>query len=86
MPLLNLYKKITRVTAAVGTKNIENIVSSKNLSNFWRTLEMSLISCEINLILTWYEKCVLSNDTKAITFAITDRKTLCSSCNVINSI
>ena len=86
MPLLNLYKKITRVTAAVGTKNIEIIVSSKNLSNFWRTLEMSLISCEINLILTWYEKCVLSNDTKAITFAITDRKTLCSSCNVINSI
>ena len=35
---------------------------------------MSLISCEINLILTWSDKCVLSNDTKATTFAITDTK------------
>ena len=35
---------------------------------------MSLINCEINLIFTWSEKCVLSNDTKATTFAITDTK------------
>ena len=46
----------------------------KYLSNFWRTFEMLLIKCEINLILTWSEKCVLSNDTKATTFAITDTK------------
>ena len=39
-----------------------------------RTLERSLINCEINLILTWSDKCVLSNDTKATTFAITDTK------------
>ena len=30
----------------------------KYLSNFWRTLEMPLISCEINFILTWSENCV----------------------------
>ena len=35
---------------------------------------MSLINCEINLILTWSEKCVLSNDTKPTTFAKTDAK------------
>ena len=35
---------------------------------------MSLLNCEINLILTWSDKCVLSNDTKATTFAITDTK------------
>ena len=35
---------------------------------------MLLINCEINLILTWSEKFVLSNDTKATTFAITDTK------------
>ena len=35
---------------------------------------MPLINCKINLILTWSEKCVLSNDTKAITFTITDAK------------
>ena len=35
---------------------------------------MSLINCEINLLLTWTEKCVLSNDTKATTFSITNAK------------
>ena len=35
---------------------------------------MRLINCEINLILTWSDKCVLSNDTKATTFTITDKK------------
>ena len=31
---------------------------------------MSLINCEINLILTWSGKCMLSNDTKSTIFAI----------------
>ena len=35
---------------------------------------MPITNCEINLILTWSYKCVLSNDTKATTFAITDTK------------
>ena len=35
---------------------------------------MCLINCEINLILTCFEKCVLSNDTKATAFAIADTK------------
>ena len=36
---------------------------------------MPITNCEINLILTWSYKYVLSNDTKfAITFAITDTK------------
>ena len=35
---------------------------------------MPLINSEINLILTWSHKCVLYNDTKAITFAIIDTK------------
>ena len=29
---------------------------------------MPLINCEINLILTWSDKCVLSNDAKATKF------------------
>ena len=33
--------------------NVEIMVPLKYLSNFWRTLEMSLINCEVNLILTW---------------------------------
>ena len=50
------------------------MVPLKYFSNVWRTLEMSLINCEINFILTWSDKCVLPNDAKAATFAITDSK------------
>ena len=39
------------------------MVSLKYLSNFWKTLEIFSINCESNLILTWSEKCVLSNET-----------------------
>ena len=67
-------QKITGKTAEGGTKDVEIMVPLKHLSNFWRTLEMLLINCEINLILTWSDKCVLSNDTKATTFPMTDTK------------
>ena len=50
------------------------MVPIKYLSNFWRTIEMSLINCGINLILTWSEKCVLSKDAKTTTLAIIDTK------------
>ena len=33
---------------------IEIVVSLKHLSNFQRTIVMSLINCEIELILTWF--------------------------------
>ena len=50
------------------------MVSLKYLSNFRRIIEVLLINYEINLILTSSDKCVLSNDTKATTFAIADTK------------
>ena len=50
------------------------MVPSKYLSYFWRTVEIILINCEINLILTWSDKCRLFNDTKATAFVITDTK------------
>ena len=34
-------------------KDVEIMVPLKYLSNLWRTLEMPLINCEVNLILTW---------------------------------
>ena len=43
------------------TKDVEIVVPLKYLSNFWRTLDMPLINCEINLILTWSENCVLTS-------------------------
>ena len=51
------------------------MIPLKYLSTFWRTLEMPLINCEVNLILTWSSTCVLvaSNiQAQNATFAITD--------------
>ena len=42
-------------------KDVEIVVSLKYLSNFWRALDIPLINCEINLILTWSENCVLTS-------------------------
>ena len=67
-------QKITGETAFGGTKNVERAVPLKYLSNFWRTIQMPLINCGINLFLVWSEKCVFSNYTKATTFGITDAK------------
>ena len=50
------------------------MVPLKYLSNFWRTLEMPLINCEVNLILTWSSTSVITNSNGAGTFAITDTK------------
>ena len=48
----NFKVKITGRTGNNGTKDVEIMVPLKYLSNFWRTLEMPLINCEVNLILT----------------------------------
>ena len=54
-------------------KDVKIMVPSKYLSNFWRTLEMPLINCGVNLILTW-STCVITNSMGAGRFAITDIK------------
>ena len=69
--------KITGQTGDDGTKDVEIMVSLKYSSNFWRTLEMPLINCEVNLILTWSSTCVLiatNIPNQIATFAITDTK------------
>ena len=69
--------KTTAKTGNNGTKNFEIMVPLKYLSNVWRSLEIPLTNCEINLILTWSEKCVISSTANANqekTFAITDTK------------
>ena len=48
-----LKQNLTDKSAVGGTKNVEIMVSLKYLNNFWRTLEMPLINCEINIISTW---------------------------------
>ena len=55
-------------------KDVEIMVPLKYLSNFWRTLEMPLINCEVNLILPWSSTCVVTDSNGAGTFEITDTK------------
>ena len=65
--------KITGNPPAAGdTKYVEIMVPLKY--NFWRILEMSLINCEVNFILTWTSTCVITNSTGAGTFAISNTK------------
>ena len=69
--------KITGETGDNGTKDVEIMVPLKYLSNFWRTLEMPLINCEVNLILTWSLTCVIASvivANQASTFTITEAK------------
>ena len=72
----NFKTKITGQTDNNGRiDNIEIMVPLKYLSNFWRTLEMPLINCEVNLILTWSADCVIiyTNAANQVpTFIITE--------------
>ena len=51
--------KITCKTNDDGIINVEIMIPLKYLSKFWRTLEMPLINCEVELILTWSAGCVI---------------------------
>ena len=67
--------KITGKTPNNGnTKDVEIIVPLKYLSNFCRALEIPLINCEANLILTWPKDFVITNSTGERKFAITETK------------
>ena len=72
----NFKTKITGQTDNNGRiDNVEIMVPLKYLRNFWRTLEMPLINCEVNLILTWSADCIIiyTNVANQIpTFAITE--------------
>ena len=68
-----------------GTKNgVKIAVPLKYLSNFWRSLEMPLINCKVELSLNWIENCVLTSaaiganadatGADSATFKITDTK------------
>ena len=80
--LLLIRLKLKRKTGKTGNndrKNIEIMVPLKNLSIFWRTLEMPLINSEMKLDLNWSEKCVTVATAVAnqgAKFSITDLKFL----------
>ena len=59
----------------IANRNGVNLaVPIKHFSNFWKLLEIQLITCKAELSLTWDPNCVLSYLVRASTFAITDAK------------
>ena len=44
-----------------GTQTIELAIPLKYLGNFWRALNMPLISCEVSLELKWNKNCVITS-------------------------
>ena len=57
-----------------GRKNgVKTAALLKYVSNFWRSFEMSLINCKVELLLTWIERCMLTV-ANTETFKITDAK------------
>ena len=75
-----LFKFKVKIAERIGnnrTKYVKITVQLKHLCNFWRTLEMPLINCEINLIQTWSARCFIIDDPitgQELTFTITDTK------------
>ena len=73
----NFKVKFTGQTGDDGTKDVEIMVPLKYLSNFWITLEMPLINCEINIMMMWSSTCVIVSTNvvnQVATFKITDTK------------
>ena len=58
------FKFKTSITGKIAnngnTKEVEFAVILKYLSKFWRTLDKTLTNCEVNIILTWSEDCVIT--------------------------
>ena len=82
----------TNTEANVTKKGVKIAVPLKYLSNFWRSLEMPLINCKVELSLKWIENCVLTTaaiganananaaGADSATFKITDAKLYVPSC------
>ena len=84
-PSLKYKANLIGDTEADGTKQrIKVAILLKYLSNFWRSLEIPLINCKVEISLNWIENCVLTTaevaanaDTTGVnsaTFKITDVK------------
>ena len=44
-----------------GTQEVELAISLKYLGNFWRALNIPLISCEVSLELKWDKNCIITS-------------------------
>ena len=58
------FKHKTKIIGSTSANNsrldVEAVVPLKYLNNFWKSLDLSLISCEIELDLRWAKNCLIS--------------------------
>ena len=68
-PLNNKSESFKYKTSIIGKTTNDNdsltdaevVIPLKHLGNFWRHLDIPLINCETELILTWSKNCVLAD-------------------------
>ena len=57
-----VYKsKLISRTDDNNANNVKLIVPLKYVSNFFKSLEMPLVNCKIDLELTWHKDCMISS-------------------------
>ena len=71
---LTFKSQLTNKPNAVDNSDVDKGVRLKYLNNFLLTLHMSLVNFEIYLMLTWSTICIISDETVATKFALTDTK------------
>ena len=59
----NFKKRTGSLSNYYRDEPTEVVIPLKYLSNFWRSLNISLINCEVELILTWSKNCILADMT-----------------------
>ena len=74
-----VYKsKLISGTDDNNVNNVKLVVPLKYISNFFRSLEMPLVSCKFDLELTWHKDCMISSVDAAaghvVSFMITNTK------------
>ena len=52
-----------------GTKEVEIVVPLKHLGNFWNSVNIPLVNCEVSLALSWSATCVITCMEKRILVA-----------------
>ena len=68
------FKNCAPFRTCITLEQTKIAVPLQYLSNFWRSLEMPLIICKVELSLTWNKNCILSSVANDSTFEITDTK------------
>ena len=61
-----VYKsKLIKGTDNSNVNNVKLVIPLKYVSNFFRSLEMPLVNCKIDIELTWHKDCMISSANAA---------------------